>query len=226
LNMKIAVLGTPNRIKELRCIIDSKHELIEVKNKQFVGYDLIIDLEFDNYQDRLHDYAHLEGMLIIVGAVKSQLEAQMHQYPHRILCTLIGMNTLPTFINRSLIELTTVQEEDKAKIYKTIQDLNWEVRWVESRVGMVTPRIIFMIINEAYYTLQEGTASRSDIDTGMKLGTAYPMGPFEWCNKVGLKNVYETLEAVYNDTKDERYKICPLLKTEYLKERASYRARA
>jgi 3-hydroxybutyryl-CoA dehydrogenase len=82
---------------------------------------------------------------------------------------------------------------------------------------MVTPRILFMIINEACYTLQEGTASKEDIDTSMKLGTNYPFGPFEWANKIGIKHVYETLEAIYLDTHDERYKVCPLLKTMYLK---------
>jgi 3-hydroxybutyryl-CoA dehydrogenase len=73
-----------------------------------------------------------------------------------------------------------------------------------------------MIINEAYYTVQEGTANRDDIDQAMKLGTNYPMGPFEWCKKIGITDVYETLEALYNDTHDERYKICSLLKHDYL----------
>ena len=77
-------------------------------------------------------------------------------------------------------------------------------------------RIISMIINEAYYTVMEGTATKEDIDTGMKLGTNYPMGPFEWAGKWGIANIYELLEAMYLDSKDERYKICPLLKQEYL----------
>ena len=51
----------------------------------------------------------------------------------------------------------------------------------------------------------------------MNLGTAYAFGPFEWCEKIGIKNVYEVLDAMGNDTKDDRYKICSLLKTEYLK---------
>jgi 3-hydroxybutyryl-CoA dehydrogenase len=85
---------------------------------------------------------------------------------------------------------------------------------------MVTARILFMIINEACYTLQEGTASIADIDISMKLGTAYPLGPFEWANRIGLRHVYETLQAVYSDTFDDRYKICPLLKTYYLKNQS------
>ena len=75
-----------------------------------------------------------------------------------------------------------------------------------------------MIINEACYTLQEGTASIPDIDLGMKLGTSFPYGPFEWADRIGLEDIYTTLEAVYDDTKDERYKICPLLKTKYLRD--------
>ena len=50
----------------------------------------------------------------------------------------------------------------------------------------------------------------------MKLGTNYPFGPFEWSEKIGLVKVYELLEAIYDDTKEERYKICPKLKNEYL----------
>ena len=73
-----------------------------------------------------------------------------------------------------------------------------------------------MIINEAFYTVQEGTASKEDIDQGMRLGTNYPFGPFEWAQKIGIADVYETLEAIYEDTKEERYKICPLLKKAYL----------
>lgn len=85
---------------------------------------------------------------------------------------------------------------------------------VASRIGLVTPRVIVMIINEAYFTVQEGTATKEDIDVGMKLGTNYPKGPFEWANLIGLKNIYKTLDALYEDTKEGRYKICPLLKTE------------
>jgi len=73
-----------------------------------------------------------------------------------------------------------------------------------------------MIINEAYYAVLEGTATREDVDLAMKLGLNYPFGPFEWSNRIGVKHVYELLEAVYEDTRDERYKICPLLKKEYL----------
>jgi len=58
----------------------------------------------------------------------------------------------------------------------------------------------------------------------MKLGTNYPYGPFEWADLIGIKEVYETLHALYEDTKDERYKICPLLKRYYLLKQPFYLA--
>jgi len=220
--MRIAVIGTPNRIDELEKKIPSEHELVEVKNSNFNDFDLIVDLTFDDYPGRAEVYAGLHEVPVIIGAVKQQIEQIIFNYPNRVSCHFIGMNTLPTFIDRPLVEMTCAREKEKLIMTNLAKSLNWDVRWVKSRVGMATPRILFMIINEAYYTVQEGTATKEDIDLGMKYGTAYPLGPFEWCEKIGLKNVYETLLAMYEDTKDERYKICPLMKTEYLRSRDMY----
>ncbi len=132
-----------------------------------------------------------------------------------ISANLMGMNLLPTFIDRSLAEVNCLKENNN---FEAIEKLGFTIQKVKNRVGMVTPRVILMIINEAYYTLQEGTANKEDIDTGMKLGTNYPKGPFEWATAIGLKNIYTVLDALFNDTKEGRYKICPLLKTEMLAE--------
>jgi 3-hydroxybutyryl-CoA dehydrogenase len=114
------------------------------------------------------------------------------------------------------MEVALLNSSNESVLKRICQELKTKYQLVEDRVGLVTPRVICMIINEAYYTVQEGTATRDDIDRAMKLGTNYPYGPFEWCERIGIKHVYELLEAVYEDTHDERYKVCPLLKREYL----------
>ena len=107
---------------------------------------------------------------------------------------------------------------DTQEIEKFASILGYElIEWVQSRVGFITPRVLCMIINEAYYTVQEGTANKEDINTAMKLGTNYPKGPFEFLELFGIDLVYEQLLALYNDTQDERYKICSLLKQEYFR---------
>ncbi|PCJ65211.1 MAG: 3-hydroxyacyl-CoA dehydrogenase [Bacteroidetes bacterium] len=214
--MNIAAKGQPNQIEELRALI-SNHPILPFKINEIDSYDIIFDLDFDDTPEQIQHYIDLKGKLIVVGAVKVQLEEILAEVGTMPSSTIIGMNALPTFINRSLMECCALNEYDVAIANEKLKAIGIETRFVASRVGLVTPRIVCMIINEAYFTVQEGTASREDIDLGMKLGTAYPKGPFEWSQEIGLEHVYETLEALYQDTKDERYKICPLLKTEYLK---------
>ncbi|UYZ62199.1 3-hydroxyacyl-CoA dehydrogenase family protein [Hymenobacter weizhouensis] len=143
--------------------------------------------------------------------------AQLFHEEKPPLGPVFGFCGLPTLIDRRLLETSLLYAADADKLAEVCAALGTEFRTVQDRVGLVTPRIICMIINEACYTLQEGTASVRDIDLGMKLGTNYPHGPFEWANAIGLARVYETLECLYQDTHEERYKVCPLLKTMYLR---------
>ena len=220
--MKILARGEKIRTEELKLKLSSivcdlkMIDDTDLSSANLNDYDLIFDLDFDEHSDQLNFYAGL-SVPVIVSCVKTQLAKVVHDFGKKVSCTLIGMNCLPTFINRELAEVSLFDSVSKPKLEALMQQLNWKYKLIEDRVGMVTPRIIFMIINEACFTVQEGTASLEDIDTSMKLGTNYPFGPFEWANKIGVKHVYETLEAIYSDTHDERYKICPLLKTKYLK---------
>lgn len=221
--MNIAVIGTEKRVAELEQKISSEHSLSIIKSTDLDEYnfdetDLIIDLNLDDTPENLGYYANLDGMPVIGCAVKIQLAEMLYVMGGELNCKLFGINALPYFLQREVVEVSSLNKEDESTLNDITAKLGWQTKVVEDRVGMVTPRIIFMIINEAYYTVQEGTASKEDIDLGMKLGTNYPGGPFEWVEKIGLEEVYETLDALYNDTRDERYKICPLLKTEYLKK--------
>lgn len=217
--MNILATGETSRIEELRQKLSSGSDL-KVVNKHDLSkanlndFDIIFDLNFDDAPDT-SVYSGFSGKAVFVSAVKLQLAG----IPSLKNSLLVGFNALPTFINRSLCEVSLKDKINETRLQEIMHTLGWTAKLVDDRVGMVTPRLVYMIINEAYYTVQEGTASKEDIDSGMKLGTNYPMGPFEWCEKTDIRNVYEVLDAVYNDTRDERYKICPLLKTEYLKSK-------
>lgn len=226
--MKILARGEKIRTDELQqklasvaidwTVIDSQ----SFGSLNLLDFDVIFDLNFDERQNALSYYAPLKGMPVVVSAAKKSIALSVHEFGKAVDCVLIGMNALPTFINRSLAELSVNKPAERETAEKLFTTLNWESKIVNDRVGFITPRVILMIINEACYTVQEGTATMRDIDTSMKLGTNYPFGPFEWADKIGVKHVYETLEAVYQDTHDERYKICPLLRTLYLKNGSFY----
>jgi len=149
---------------------------------------------------------------IFLNTSFTTLAVQLHKSKIESSNLFVGFCGLPTFLDRPLLELSLMSRLDEMAIKQVCANLKTEFVLVDDRVGLVTPRVICMVINEAYYTVQEGTATREDVDLAMKLGTNYPFGPFEWCEKIGIKNVYNLLSAVYEDTKDERYKICVLLK--------------
>ncbi|MDB4173659.1 3-hydroxyacyl-CoA dehydrogenase family protein [Bacteroidia bacterium] len=213
--MNIAAKGQPNQLQELSELLHGT-PILTFKSNEIDKYDVIFDLDFDDTPESIGQYAYLQNKLVVLGTVKIQLEELYAELGSTPKCTIVGMNTLPTFIHRPIVECCATHDMDAIVAKEKLASLGLETRFVKSRVGLVTPRIVCMIINEAYYTVQEGTATREDIDLGMKLGTAYPKGPFAWCDEIGLDHVYETLDALYQDTKDERYKICSLLKTEYL----------
>lgn len=213
---KIRTTELKNKLANVSCewtIIDDTN----LSNFDLQGFDIIFDLDFDEHPAQLKYYAGLSNKPVFLSAVKIQLAAAVHAFGRKPECLLFGINALPGFINRNMLEVSAYQKSDENALVACMASLESPFQLVEDRTGMVTPRILFMIMNEACYTVQEGTAEIRDIDTAMKLGTNYPMGPFEWADKVGIKHVYETLEALYLDTHDERYKVCPLLKTKYLK---------
>lgn len=177
--------------------------------------DVVFDFLLHEEPERLSDYA--PGQVVFCQAVTKQLAALVRESGLEDTCTLFGFNGLPTLFDRPILEVSLYKQSDAEKLQQVCEQLGTEYQLVEDRAGMATPRILCMIINEACYTLQEGTASIQDIDLGMKLGTNYPHGPFEWANALGIANVYKVLEALYEDTREERYKICPLLKTKHLR---------
>jgi len=188
---------------------------LSLPDEQSKPTDVVFDFLLHRQPERLTQYASEQA--VFCNAATVQLAALVKEAAVEQPCTLIGLNGLPTLLNRPVLEVSLLHPQHEERLKEVCAALDTEYLLVEDRVGMVTPRMICMIINEACFTLQEDTATIADIDQGMKLGTNYPKGPFEWANQLGVENVYEVLHAVYEDTKDERYKICPLLKTKYLK---------
>ena len=227
--MNIFITGEDRRFEELRDkLMKDNFDIIRFDDaeediEELETADVIFDLNFDDDASNLAVYATLKDKIVFVSAVKNSLAEALYLLDSKLKCKLFGMNALPTFLNRSRWEISLHYKFHNQDLIDIASKLGVEYDTVEDRVGMVSPRILFMIINEACYTLQEGTAAVNDIDIAMKLGTNYPLGPFEWCDKIGINEVFETLVAIYEDTKDERYKICPLLKSKYLKNQPFYK---
>lgn len=223
--MKIAVTGEARRVEAFCRKLNAEvvtDEAVLYDSATSSAYQVIADFNADERTEVPSYYSAPGSTLLLLCSVKKSLAQLVHDSGVDLKCAVSGINALPPFLENSIFEVSFFRNEDRSVFEQAAAYLSLPFLEVQDRVGMVTPRVIGMIINEACYTLQEGTATKEDIDKAMKLGTNYPYGPFEWCDRIGIKDVYETLEAVWNDTHDQRYKICPLLKAKYLKEESFY----
>jgi 3-hydroxybutyryl-CoA dehydrogenase len=175
------------------------------------GYDIVFDLNFDDEEDSLIKYYYNQGQVVIGCAVKASLSEMASGLPD-MECKVFGMNAFPTFIDRPKLEISMIDRADHMILEATMKTLGLEYELVDDQVGMITPRVVCMIINEAAFVLGEGTASVEAVDQAMKLGTNYPKGPFEWCDQIGIWNVVEVIEALHKAYGDGKYKLAPALR--------------
>jgi 3-hydroxybutyryl-CoA dehydrogenase len=143
--------------------------------------------------------------------VSATEQASQIRFPER----LIGLGALPTLLRGSLVEIAPTIHTHHAVIDRTQQlfkQIGKDVSIVQDRVGMVLPRILCMLINEALFAVTERVASASDIDAAMKLGANYPFGPIEWGDTIGFEHVCGVLEALHSDLGEDRYRVAPLLR--------------
>jgi 3-hydroxybutyryl-CoA dehydrogenase len=143
-----------------------------------------MDLIFEPAPERLRVLRHLLPSPIFINSVIQTLSVCGTDF--------IRINGWPGFLEMPLLEAAAGEiSAGRAR------DIFGEyIIFVKDVPGLVNPRIISMIINEAHYTLDAGIATRGEIDTAMKLGTGYPVGPFEWAEKIGLHNIYALLTAM------------------------------
>lgn len=130
---------------------------------------------------------------------------------------VVGFSFLPsTFASASLVEVALSLQVDSSlrdSVLAKVRPLFVkEIEVVEDRLGLVSARVLAMIINEAAFAMMEGVASPADIDTAMKLGTNYPDGPLAWADRIGPEVVLAILEALWQEYREERYRPCVLLR--------------
>ncbi|MFO7281544.1 MAG: 3-hydroxybutyryl-CoA dehydrogenase [Thermoanaerobacterales bacterium] len=83
---------------------------------------------------------------------------------------------------------------------------------VEDRAGFIVNALLFPYLNNAVRMLENGTASRDDIDAAMQGGCNFPMGPLALLDLVGLDTSVAILDALYEEFRDPNYAPVPLLR--------------
>jgi 3-hydroxybutyryl-CoA dehydrogenase len=190
--MQIVVLTTDDLKEELITggvaadaeviYIDEVSKLVTYKDA-----DAYIDLLFLNDPNRVNLLKQLLPKPVFVNSVVTTLAETDPSF--------IRINGWPTFLRSALIEASASKEKQQAAEL-IVSQFNKKIEWLSDEPGFVAPRVVSMIINEAFLSLDEGVSSKEDIDTAMKLGTNYPYGPFEWAEKIGVHQISLLLQTL------------------------------
>ena len=180
-------------------------------SKEFSLYtdaDAVIDLLFEqNGYDASHFIDLLQRPVFVNSMQKTVAEIGL---------PVIRINAWPGFLKRNIAEVSNNDEINKNKAEEILSLLNRKADWVPDVKGFISSRVVSMIINEAYFALEENVSTKEEIDIAMKLGTNYPYGPFEWSKKIGVKNIAALLTEL--SVTEKRYRPAGLL----LKEAKEY----
>lgn len=127
---------------------------------------------------------------------------------------VMAFSGLALYGERPVLELgktlrTSETTVELAQVF--LQNMGFKSYVVPEGPGFVFPRILATLVNEAVSALMEGVATAEDIDTAMKLGTNYPLGPLAWADLVGLDIILEVLEHLHSQLGEDRYRPMPLL---------------
>ena len=206
--MRLVILADESFKEEILSHETKETNIIWTENaEEFIRYknaDGFIDLLFDNSIQRIELLKKISLNPIIINSVITTLKETKVPF--------VRVNAWPGFLTRPVAEASYSNENIKGQAEKIFSWLNRRVEWVADKPGFITARVIAMIINEAYFALEEGVSTKEEIDTAMKLGTNYPYGPFEWAKKIGLKNIYLLLDKLHKT--NPRYEPAAILKKE------------
>jgi 3-hydroxybutyryl-CoA dehydrogenase len=169
-----------------------------------------IDIKLDLFR-QLDQFAPATAILASnTSSISITQIAAVTQRPSQVI-GMHFMNPVPVMKLVEVIRGYATSQETTTRIMDLSVQLEKVPVEVQDYPGFVANRILMPMINEAIYTLYEGVAGVSEIDTVMKLGMAHPMGPLQLADFIGLDVCLSILRVLHEGFGNPKYAPCPLL---------------
>lgn len=180
--------------------------------------DLVIEAATEDREIKLEVFRRLDAVArpgVILASNTSSIPivdlAAATGRPERVL----GMhffNPVPVMPLIELVRALTTSEETMVLARAFGARLGKTTVESRDRAGFIVNRLLVPFLNDAVRMLEEGFATREDIDAAVRLGLSHPMGPLELIDLIGLDTTLAVGEVLYEELKDPRCAPPPLLR--------------
>ncbi|TMC89624.1 MAG: 3-hydroxybutyryl-CoA dehydrogenase [Chloroflexi bacterium] len=189
-----------------------------VNMEDFADCDLVIEAVIENMEEKLRLFPALDKILkpdaLILSNTSSLSVTQMGAVTKRPdkVCGLHFFNPAPVMKLVEIVRTISTSEETIETVRQFAISLGKTPVLAKDTAGFIVNFLLIPYLLAAIRMLENGQATREDIDTAMKLGCGYPMGPFTLLDYVGLDTTMWAAEAIYDEYKDPLYAPPPLLR--------------
>ncbi|MGH9972158.1 MAG: 3-hydroxyacyl-CoA dehydrogenase family protein [Pyrinomonadaceae bacterium] len=182
--------------------------------------DIIIEAIIENLEEKRKTYKQLDGIckpdtIFASNTSSISITEMMNVTSPLRQQRFIGLHFFNPVPLMKLVEVVRTILTDEA-IYEQGVEFAKRLGKVPvragDRTGFIVNRLLVPYMLDAIRALEEGVGSIVDIDTSMKLGLGYPMGPFTLGDFVGLDTTYYIAEIMFNEFREKRFAPPPLLK--------------
>ncbi|MGZ5429498.1 MAG: 3-hydroxyacyl-CoA dehydrogenase family protein, partial [Thermoanaerobaculia bacterium] len=180
--------------------------------------DLVIEAIVENLEAKSGVFKTLDGLCaphaIFCSNTSSLTIAEMAAATARPdrFAGLHFFNPVPVMKLVEIVRAIETSDDTIARVTQFARALGKTPIAARDNSGFVVNRLLVPFLLDAIRAHEQGVGSPLDIDTGMKLGCAHPMGPFELLDYVGLDTVYAIAEIMFAEYREARFAPPPLLK--------------
>ncbi len=162
--------------------------------------------------EELEQIVKPEGILATNTSTLPVVEmAMVTQRPDKV-CGVHFFNPAPMMKLVEVVRPITASDDTIATALAFATACGKDAVEVKDRAGFIVNALLFPYLNNAVRMCEQGTASLADIDTAMKGGCNFPMGPFALLDLVGLDTSLAILDALYDEFRDPNYAAVPTLR--------------
>ena len=182
------------------------------------GSDLVIEAAVENMALKKEIFAALDQLCAPEAILSSNTSslcvtemASVTGRPDKVL-GLHFFNPVPIMPLLEIVRTFQTSDETLAVGQALGKSLGKTMVVAKDMPGFIVNRLLIPYLLDAVAMLQNGMASREDIDTGIKLGLNHPMGPLALLDFVGLDTTLFIADAMFQEFKDQRFAAPPLLR--------------